>query len=127
MSFLIPACLCLRSGIRLFCLDRSQKFFVPLPASTICDLKEAGDAHGIRPQPFECCNVNMGKGEGYAIPSASPENSKDYEALQQAWENLEYTTDMKMLLDPLMEHKIELGACTNQVSPTHVVTRQRSV
>ena len=55
---LICACLCLRSGIRLFCLDRLQRFFVPLPASTICDLKKAGDVHGVRPRPAECCDVN---------------------------------------------------------------------
>ena len=60
-----------------------------------------------------------GRAQGSVIPGADPANSKEYEALQQAWQKLEYTADMTILLDPATEHKIELGACAaaGQVSP----------
>lgn len=67
-----------------------------------------------------------GRAKGSVIPGADPANSKEYEALQQAWQKLEYTADMTMLLDPATEHKIELGACTaaGQVSPTRSLMRR---
>ena len=58
-----------------------------------------------------------GKPKGSVITQASPENSKEYEALQTAWQKLEYTAEMKMLLDPLMEHKIELAAAGQVMIP----------
>lgn len=64
---------------------------------------------------------------GSVIPGADPANSKEYAALQEAWQKLEYTIDMTMLLDPATEHKIELGACTaaGQVGPTRSMMRRR--